>query len=112
MADVEILSEKPVDINELKKELDKIKKRDKELNFRSTRTDEYLQNFVKLKSSEEAYKKLEGLKIPRLKEQHIVKIIDILPSTIDELKTVLQGYTITINNDNLKKIIEALKSFK
>ena len=107
----EIISEKPIDINELKKELEKIKKRDKELNFRALRTEEYLQHFTTLKTPEELFKKLEGLKIPRLKEQHIIKIIDILPKTLDELKVILQGYTITVNNENLKKIIDAVNKF-
>lgn len=111
MADVQILSEKPIDINELRKELEKIKKRDKELSFRATRTEEYLQHFSDIKSSEELYKKLESLKIPRLKEIHIVKIVDTLPKTLEELKAVLQGYTITVNNDNLKKIVETVNKF-
>ena len=107
----EIISEKPIDIGELKKELEKIKKRDKELNFRAARTEEYLQHFSPLKNSEELFKKIEALKIPRLKEQHIIKIIDILPKTLDELKTILQGYTITVNNENLKKLVDAINKF-
>lgn len=107
----EIISEKPIGICKLKEELEKIKKRDKELNFRAARTEEYLQHFTALKDSEELYKKIEALNIPRLKEQHIVKIIDILPKTVDELKVVLQGYTITVNNENLKKIVEVIDKF-
>ncbi len=107
----EIISEKPIGIGELKKELENIKKRDKELNFRAARTEEYLQHFSILKNSEELFKKIEALKIPRLKEQHIIKIIDIMPKTVEELKTILQGYTITVNNENLKKIAEAINKF-
>lgn len=98
-------------ICKLKEELEKIKKRDKELNFRAARTEEYLQHFATLKDSEELHKKIEVLDIPRLKEQHIVKIVDILPKTVDELKAVLQGYTITLNNENLKKIVEVIDKF-
>lgn len=107
----EIISEAPVSIGDLKKELEKIKKRDKELNFRATRTEEYLQHFSPLKNLEELSKKIEALKIPRLKEQHIIKIIDILPKTLDELKAVLQGYALTVNNENLKKIIDTVNNF-
>jgi len=108
---IEIVSEKPISISELKQELEKIKKRDKELNFRAVRTEEYLQHFVTSKDSAELAKKLEALKIPRLKETHIIKIIDIMPKTLDELKTILQGYTITVNNENLKKIVETVSKF-
>lgn len=107
----EIISEKPISIGELKKELEKIKKRDKELNFRAARTEEYLQHFPTLKNPEELFKKIEALKIPRLREKHIIKIIDILPKTTDELKAILQGYTVTVNNENLKKIADTINKF-
>ena len=107
----EIISEKPVSMAGLKQELEKIKKRDKELNFRALRTEEYLQHFSTLKNSEELSKNIEALNVPRLKEQHIIKIIDILPQTVDELKVILQGYTITVNNENLKKIIDSVNKF-
>ncbi|MBW2974666.1 hypothetical protein KY366_03015 [Candidatus Woesearchaeota archaeon] len=109
--ETEIISEKPISLSELKQELEKIKKRDKELNFRAARTEEYLQHFVTLKNPEELFKKIESLKVPRLREQHIVKIIDILPATVDELKTLLQGYTITVNNENMKKIVAEVSKF-
>lgn len=107
----ESISEKPIGISELKSELEKIKKRDKELNFRAARTEEYLQHFATLKNPEELFKQIEALKIPRLKEQHIIKIIDILPKTVDEVKTILQGYTITLNNENIKKIADTVAKF-
>jgi DNA-directed RNA polymerase subunit F len=107
----EVIAERPVDMSTLKEELEKIKKRDKELNFRSARTEEYLQHFSTLKNPSDLYKKLEALNIPRLREIHIVKIMDILPTTLDELKTLLQAYTITVNNENLKKIVETVSKF-
>lgn len=111
MADVNILSEKPMNIFELKEELKKIKKRDEELNFRANKTEEYLTQIPSFKKSKELYEKIDKLKIPRLREQHINKIIDILPTTVEELKVILQGYTITVNNENLKKIVNTVNSF-
>ena len=108
---IEIISEKPIGMSELKQEIEKIKKRDKELGFRATRTEEYLQHFSTIKNPEELTKKIDDLKIPRLREIHIIKIIDILPKTVDELKVILQGYTITVNNENLKKIIDTVNKF-
>ena len=56
MVDVDtILNEEPMSMAELKEELDKIKKRDKELNFRANRTEEYLQHFDIPKNSKELY---------------------------------------------------------
>jgi len=113
MVKPEIISEKPITLTELKQEIDKIKKRDKELNFRVGKTEEYLSHFITLSKAkeEELIKKLEKLNVPRLREIHITKIVDILPKTLDELKIILQGYTITVNNDNLKKIVDVVKDF-
>lgn len=111
MAKTQIISETPITIVQLKEELEKIKKRDKELNLRSNKTIEYLEQFAKFKQSKELTEKLTKLDIPRLKEQHITKIIDILPTTIKDLKIILQGYNITVNNENLKKIIDTINQF-
>ena len=111
MATINIISEKPLTMAEVKEELEKIKKRDKELNFRAQKTEEYLNQFVTVKKGKELVEKLEKLDIPRLKEQHIYKIVDLLPKTVKNLKMILQEYTITVNNDNLKKIVDAVSSF-
>ena len=111
MADLQIISEVPMNIHELKKELERIKKRDSELNFRANKTEEYLNQVAVHKNSDELFDKIMKLSIPRLKEQHIHKIIDITPTTLNELKIVLQGYTITINNESMKKIVDAINEF-
>lgn len=107
----EILEETPLSMAQLKGELERIKKRDKELNFRAAKTEDYLNQVVTIKDADTLFKNLVGLNVPRLKEQHICKIIDVLPKTADDLKVVLQGYTLTVNNPNLKKIVEAINEF-
>ena len=111
MADMQIISETPVDMYQLKKELERIKKRDNELNFRANKTEEYLNQITTLKNADDLFSKLTHLDIPRLKEHHIHKIIDIAPRTINELKVVLQGYTITINNESMKKVVDTINEF-
>ena len=110
MPDTNILSEKPIDINELRKELERIKSRDKELNFRAARTEEYLQHFASLKNSDKLFKEIDALKVPRLRDQHIAKIFDILPTTVEDIKSIIKAYPITVTNDNLKKIVEVVNS--
>ena len=107
----EITSEKPIDTYELKSELEKIKKRDKELNFRAAKTEEYLKDVAHYKKTQELLEKVRKLNIPRLKENQIRKLIDIMPQTIQELKTVLQGYTLNLNNENMKKIVNVIDEF-
>ena len=109
----QILSETPLSMSELKEELDKTIKKG-EPNMRVTKTHEYLEQFSLLskKDADELKSKIDDLKIPRLKEEQIIKIIDILPETIDELKVVLQSYTLTVTQENMKKIIEKIKEYK
>ncbi len=112
MADTQIVSETPVNISQLKKEIERIRKRDNELNFRANKTEEYLHQIASdVKNTEELFDKIMKLNIPRLREQYVHKIIDIMPTTVNELKTVLQGYTITVNNESLKKIVDAVNEF-
>ena len=107
------MSSTPMNLTELNSKLEKIKERDKELNFRSNKTKEYLEQFLSLskKEAEEMKDRLLKLDIPRLKEEHINKIIDLLPISIDSLKVILQGYTVTVNQDNLKKIVDIVREF-
>jgi len=111
MTKPDILEETPVTMSALKDELKKIKKRDEELNFRAEKTEEYLQQFevLKDKDAKELYKKIEDLEIPRLRPEFIVKFIDILPATQEEVKLVLQGATVTVTKENLKRIADVIK---
>lgn len=111
MSDMQIVSEVPMNMHQLKKELEKIRKRDGELNFRANRTEEYLQQVLSLKNADELFEKIMKLNIPRLKEQHVHKIIDVTPTTVNELKVVLQSYTITVSNDAMKKIVDTVNEF-
>lgn len=108
-----ILNETPMSAAEVKEELKKIRDRDKELNFRATKTEDYLNQLVTLSPAKikELAKKLDGLKIQRLKEQHIAKIIDVLPATEKDVKVLLQGYALTVKKEDMKKIADAVAEY-
>ena len=113
MGKPEIIEEKPLNMVELKEELEKIRKRDKELGIRSNKTDEYLRDFVTLnkKEEEELKQKLESLKIKRLKPEFVVKIVDTMPKTVEEVRALLQGYVISLNQEDMKKVASAVAEF-
>lgn len=113
MPNEEIIKEEPLTMVEMKDELEAIKKRDTELNLRALKTLEYINQLTSLniKQAKEFYTKIEKLKIPRLRDQQIKKIIDITPKTVDELKVMLQGYTLTVKNENMKKIVKVVSEF-
>ncbi len=103
---IEVLSEKSVNTAELKEHLES----QKDLNFRAQKTLEYLQqtSTLEVKKAKSLIKKLEEAGVPRLKELHFNKIVDTLPKTSDDVKTILQGYNITVSNENLKKIADVV----
>ena len=105
---MKILSETPISAYQLKEELEKIKKRDKELNFRASKAEEHLNSIGTPKNFDELYEKINKLDIARLKDQHIRKIVDIMPKSINEIKAVMQGYTLSVTNENMKKIVDLI----
>ena len=107
-----IIEETPISAADVKAELKKIQERDNELNFRAQKTEDYLNQLIgDPKKLAALAKKLVGLKIPRLKEEHIVKLVDVLPTTEKDVKVVLQGYAVTVTKDGMKKIADAIKEF-
>jgi len=108
---LEILSETPINTYELKEQLEKIKKRDKELNFRAQKTFEHLEQTASHKNADQLFDKINKLKISRLREQHIHKIIDIMPIAVKDLKVILQGYTVSVSAENMKKIVDTINNF-
>ncbi|MBT7902965.1 hypothetical protein HN587_03805 [Candidatus Woesearchaeota archaeon] len=108
-----ILDENPISMSEVKETLKMIKERDSELNFRAQHTEEFLNMFVEYteKQTAELFKKIKELEVPRLKPEHIVKLVDVLSKTDEEVKTVLQGYPVSIAKENLKKIADTIATF-
>ena len=110
MIEVNIVNEKPISMHELRKTLKKIQKKEEELNYRANKTLEYLNHFDKLKDKDydELYKNLENLKIGRIREPQIIKIIDTLPKTPEEVRSILQQFNISLNATDAKKIADTV----
>lgn len=110
MANLEILEKRPVSIAEVKETLKNIHERDEELSFRGGKTEEYV-NDVAVLTKEQADKLVEALaalELPRLREDHFIKIIDTMPESPEHLKVIMSGFNVTITKENLKKIIDVL----
>ncbi len=105
-----IISEQPVSSSEVREHLKKVKE---ELNFRAQKTLDHLDSLkpLSIKKATELLEALRKLEIPRLRDQQLVKIVDLLPVTDAEVKIVLQGYPLTVTTENMKKIAETVKTF-
>lgn len=113
MTELKIIEEKPITMVDLKEEIKEIKKRDEELGFRTAKVAEQLDTLkiIKPKEAEEIFTKIQKLNIPRIKDIHVCKIIDIMPNNMLELKNIIQSYALTVTNENLEKILEILVEY-
>ncbi len=107
----QIISQTPISMAGLRQEIEKIKKRDKEPSIRITKMEDYLNSFPHLSPAKEKelVERLVKLEVPRMKEEHSYKIADTLPKSVEHLKVVLQGYVLSVSNENLKKIADVVK---
>ncbi|MBT4651542.1 hypothetical protein HOC13_03390 [Candidatus Woesearchaeota archaeon] len=113
MVNPQFIEETPLTLSEIKEELTKVLKVDEELNYRSNRLKEFLENFPPLPKGkrEQLHKKLIDLNIIRLKDTYTVKIIDFLPKDVEELKVILQGYPVSLTKKDQDAIIATVKEF-
>jgi len=73
---------------------------------------EFIGKFTKLSSKEavDLRKKIGSLGVIKLKPEFIAKIIDIMPESIDDLNKIFTG--VSLDEEESKKIFEAIKQFK
>lgn len=110
MSQPHILEEETITAADLKSGLKAIQERDEELSFRAGKTVDHLNHIdvVDVNKKDELVAVLEELGVPRLKLQHMHKIIDVAPQSIKELNVILSGYTLTVNKEYQQKIMDVL----
>ena len=107
-----ITQEVPLSLAEVKELLKKIQNRDKNLDIRTTKVLQYVNN-LELLPYEKAIalkRELEELGVPRLRKYHIVKIIDLLPEDYDDLRVIFYGEV--VDKEIFDKILEVVNKYK
>ena len=106
----QIISQNPITASELHAEMKRIKERDEEVGFRAQKTIDYLESLglLEAKKAKTLLDDLISLKVPRLRDMHFIKIIDTLPTVAKDVKTILQGYNVTVSQENCKKIADTV----
>ncbi len=106
-----VTNEEPITMSEAKSILEK-RKKEGDLEYEQNVTYEYLKKMAKLseKKVEEMRNELQTIEI--LKPRHIVKIIDILPDTEEEVKLLFEKEMTNLKKDEIAKIVEIVKKFK
>ena len=107
-----IVSSEPVSVVEVREFLSKLKGSE-ELNFRASRTEEYASQVSKLslEKSKSLISDVEKLGVPRLKREAVIKIVDTLPSTEDDVKLVLQSFGTPISKEHVKAIADVVAKY-
>tara|TARA_Y100000310_G_C20665993_1_gene807518 strand:- start:401 stop:706 length:306 start_codon:yes stop_codon:yes gene_type:complete len=69
----------------------------------------FMKKFIKIteKKAEELKKELEGLEMMKIKEEHIVKIIDLIPEDASDLNKIFTDVSLDENETN--KLLETIK---
>ena len=67
---------------------------------------DYSIKFSKLNKSQELklIEELSALEVPRMTEEHIATIVNLMPKAVSELKTIFAGTKTTIAPENLESI--------
>ena len=100
-----IKSRQFLSIAEVKGFLDKKKEKDNELKI-------FIEKFTELSSDDakKLRKDLEEMKIAKLQDETIIKIIDLLPENETELNKILNGNG--LDENETKKVLDAIKKYK
>jgi len=67
-------------------------------------------NKLKIKEAKELKQEIESLAIIKMKPEYIVKIIDILPETTEELNKIFVD--VSLDEDETQKILDTIKKYK
>jgi len=72
----------------------------------------FMRKFIKMKpkKAEEMQKKLKDLNMMKMKQEHITKIIDLLPEDSEDLNKIFND--VSLNEDETKKILETIGEFE
>lgn len=100
-----IISKQPISLAEIPEFLDKDNSANAELAG-------FIKKFSELKKqdAEKLKEEIKSLNLLKVKDEHIVKIIDLLPSSKEELNKVFVD--IGLDEDESKIILEKIKNFK
>ncbi|MCC5994509.1 MAG: RNA polymerase Rpb4 family protein [Candidatus Aenigmarchaeota archaeon] len=106
---MELLHEEPITFAEAKEIMEKKDK--KNLSYEQNNALEHLSKFTKLSVDKTVKLKKELSQIKKLKAEHVVQICNFLPTTKDELKTILYKDYALFEDSELNTILEIVKKF-
>ncbi len=112
MSNYTVISEEPVSESEVL-EIVSNKAKDTELTYREEKILEFLRRFNRLSKNDyiKARKELLGLELSKLEEEHIIKILDLMPKNGTELRSIVSHSGTVLVDENVTKILDVLKNY-
>jgi DNA-directed RNA polymerase subunit F len=107
---MDVKGEKFVSWTEAKKILER-KAKEKELGYEQKNALEHLRKFSKLTDKATSDMVEELKKIEKLRDRHIVSVINMLPQDPDELRLLFANEIVTLSDEEKKKILSIVKKF-
>jgi DNA-directed RNA polymerase subunit F len=105
-----ILSEKTISDVDAKEILEN-REKEGELRYEQKNALELLKKFVKLDKEKASSLSEELAKIEKLRERHIVAIINFLPEDRDDLRAVLQKEYSVLTDEEINLVLETVKKY-
>ncbi|MEK6820727.1 MAG: hypothetical protein AABX71_03380 [Nanoarchaeota archaeon] len=98
---------KPMSMPEAKKLVETVEGEDGKKEIR-----DFLKKFTKLKEkeAEEMRRELEALGLMKIKEEHLVKVIDLLPEDASDINKIFVD--VGLNEDEINKMLEIIKRYR
>ena len=100
---------KPLNMQEAREILESLKDKDEE---KKKQLNIFMKKFIKSKASKfkEINKEIESLGLLKIKQENIVKIIDLMPEDASDLNKIFTDTT--LNEEETNKILEIVKKHK
>jgi len=102
---------KLVSLADVKNILKKVEKNRKELLYEQRIALEHAQKFAKLPANKTNDLIKELMEIEPIGEVHAYKIADILPATVDDVKTIFAKERISLKEEDIKQIIKIVEKY-
>jgi DNA-directed RNA polymerase subunit F len=104
-------NKKFIPISDVKNILKKIEKDRKELTYEQRIALEHANKFAQLTSqkTKELIKELN--KLDFIEESHIYKLVDLIPKTNEDIKTIFAKERINLNDEKIKKILTIINKY-
>jgi DNA-directed RNA polymerase subunit F len=100
-----------VSLAEVKNILKKVEKNRKELLYEQRIALEHAQKFAKLPANKTDMMLKELMDIELIHEAHAYKIADILPTSIDDVKTIFAKERVSLKDSDIKSILDIVNKY-